>query len=348
LLGYGSASYTYTANGELASKSVGTLKTTYQYDVLGNLLAVTLANGKKISYAIDPQNRRVGKKVNGTLAAGFLYKDDRVVAQLNASNAVVSQFIYASGDSVPDYMVTRGVIYRIFSDHLGSPRLVVNAATGQIAERIDYDEFGNVFTDTNPGFQPFGFAGGLYDQDTKLVRFGARDYDPNAGRWTAKDPILFAGGDTNLYGYVLNDPVNLIDRVGLDGGTPGSPDAGTGLGWKDRIKNWIKKKLCGEKCQEPPEGDHKGTTRHELVTEVGTHTAVEVGVGVAGVAIGEESGKIAGTATRIITAVGEDVGQVVGPAVTIISVSEQLPGGIMAIKNRVDHINKAMEEIECR
>ncbi|MGI0016041.1 MAG: RHS repeat-associated core domain-containing protein, partial [Nitrososphaera sp.] len=66
----------------------------------------------------------------------------------------------------------------------------------------------------NPGFQPFGFAGGLYDRDTKLVRFGARDYDPETGRWTAKDPIRFEGGDANLYGYVLNDPVNLVDPKG--------------------------------------------------------------------------------------------------------------------------------------
>jgi RHS repeat-associated protein len=72
-----------------------------------------------------------------------------------------------------------------------------------------------VIFDTNPRFQPFGFAGGLYDQDTKLVRFGARDYDPNTGRWTAKDPILFAGGDTDLYGYVLDDPVNRIDPMGM-------------------------------------------------------------------------------------------------------------------------------------
>src|SRR5262249_47493035 len=79
----------------------------------------------------------------------------------------------------------------------------------------DYDAFGQVLVDTNPGFQPFGFAGGLYDQDTKLTRFGARDYDPATGRWTAKDPILFGGGDTNLYGYVLNDPLNLIDLYGL-------------------------------------------------------------------------------------------------------------------------------------
>lgn len=51
--------------------------------------------------------------------------------------------------------------------------------------------------------------------DTGLVRFGYRDYDPETGRWTARDPIGFAGGDTNLYGYVLGDPVNFIDPDGL-------------------------------------------------------------------------------------------------------------------------------------
>ncbi len=50
---------------------------------------------------------------------------------------------------------------------------------------------------------------------TGLVRFGARDYDPEIGRWTAKDPIGFAGGDTNLFGYVMGDPVNSLDITGL-------------------------------------------------------------------------------------------------------------------------------------
>jgi len=62
---------------------------------------------------------------------------------------------------------------------------------------------------------PFGFAGGLYDKETKLVHFGYRDYDPYTGKWIAKDPIGFAGGDSNLYGYVLGDPVNLVDPSGL-------------------------------------------------------------------------------------------------------------------------------------
>ena len=65
------------------------------------------------------------------------------------------------------------------------------------------------------GFQPFGFAGGLYDSDTRLTRFGARDYDAEVGRWTVKDPIRFSGGLYGLYGYVGNDPVNSADLTGL-------------------------------------------------------------------------------------------------------------------------------------
>jgi len=53
------------------------------------------------------------------------------------------------------------------------------------------------------------------------MRFGARDYDPQVGRWISKDPILFRGRQTNLYVYVGNDPVNRIDPAGLkDRGWP--------------------------------------------------------------------------------------------------------------------------------
>jgi len=137
------------------------------------------------------------------------------VAELDGNNAVISQFIYADKANVPAYLIKGGITYRILSDQLGSPRLVVNSSTGEIVQRIDYDVWGNISQDSNPGFQPFGFAGGIYDNDTQLTRFGARDYDAWSGRWTNKDPIRFGGGDANLYGYVLGDPVNNYDQFGL-------------------------------------------------------------------------------------------------------------------------------------
>ncbi|KAA3656246.1 MAG: hypothetical protein DWQ04_31670, partial [Chloroflexi bacterium] len=214
LLQYGTSVYSYTANGELQSKTSGGQTTIYQYDVLGQLLQVTLPGGTQIAYVIDGQNRRIGKKVNGTLVQGFLYEDQlNPVAELDSSGALVSRFVYASRINVPDFMIRGGVTYRIITDHLGSVRLVINTATGTIAQRLDYDEFGRVLADTNPGFQPFGFAGGLYDPATGLVRFGARDYDAEVGRWTVKDPIGFAGG-YNLYSYVHNDPINYVDLTG--------------------------------------------------------------------------------------------------------------------------------------
>ena len=74
-----------------------------------------------------------------------------------------------------------GVTYRIITDNQGSVRLVVNAETGEVAQRLDYDSFGRVLRDTNPGFQPFGFQGGLYDPDTGLVEFSCRWYDAETG-----------------------------------------------------------------------------------------------------------------------------------------------------------------------
>jgi RHS repeat-associated protein len=218
LLSYGNASYSYTQNGELKTKTQSGATTSYDYDALGNLRSVSLPGDIQIEYLIDGRNRRVGKKVNGTLTQGFLYQDQlNPVAELDGSGNIKSRFVYADKGNVPAYMIKGGNTYRIVSDHLGSPRLVVNTNTGEVAHRVDYDEFGNVTNDSNPGFQPFGFAGGIYDQHTQLTRFGARDYDAQTGRWTAKDPIRFAGGDTNLYGYTLSDPVNLIDSDGLRG-----------------------------------------------------------------------------------------------------------------------------------
>lgn len=231
LLTYGSAAYTYNANGDLEAKTEGAQTTRYSYDVLGNLTEALLPDGRRLEYLIDGQSRRIGKQIDGVLVQGFLYQDQlNPVAELNSSGKVVARFVYGTKPNAPDYMIKGGKVYRIFSDPLGSPRLVVEANTGAVAQELDYDAFGNVTKDTNPGFQPFGFSGGLYDRDTGLVRFGARDYDARVGRWTTKDPIQFAGGDGNLYGYALNNPLFWIDSFGLDITVSFNPNAAAGLG----------------------------------------------------------------------------------------------------------------------
>jgi len=219
VLTYGNASYTYTANGELLTKTAGNQTTTYDYDVMGNLMGVDLPDGTTITYLVDGQNRRIGKRINGGLQYGLLYKDQlNPVAKLDAEGEIDHIYIYGSHPHVPDYIAASAedgpaIRYRLITDHLGSVRLVVNAQTGEVVQEIAYDAWGNVIKDTNPGFQPFGFAGGLYDVDTGLVRFGARDYDTEAGRWTAKDPLRFKGGTLNLYLYTT-DPINFIDITG--------------------------------------------------------------------------------------------------------------------------------------
>jgi RHS repeat-associated protein len=138
----------------------------------------------------------------------------RLLAVFSSSDALLMRFEYAA-DRLPVAMTAGGYRYFLAYDQVGSLRLVVNGA-GSVVKSIQYDSFGNILEETNPAFTiPLGFAGGLHDPDTGLLRFGYRDYDPDVGRWTAKDPIGFAGGDTDLYGYVLSDPVNWFDPEGL-------------------------------------------------------------------------------------------------------------------------------------
>jgi len=214
---YEQTSYAYDADGTLVSATTGTDVTLYDYDAYGNLRSVTLPDGTEISYVIDGENRRVGRRVDGAVTAGWVYMDERrIAAELDASGQVVSRFVYGNQPNTPDYMIRGGERFQIISDAVGSPRLVVNSATGVVVQRIDYDEFGQIIADTNPGFQPFGFAGGLYDAATGLTRFGARDYDARSGRFTARDPLLFTNLDGNLYAYAGSDPINSVDLDGRE------------------------------------------------------------------------------------------------------------------------------------
>jgi RHS repeat-associated protein len=178
-------------------------------------LAVTLADGRIIEYVHDPLGRRIVKKINGVITEKYLWRGlTQLLAVYDGSDNLLMRFEYADG-RMPIAMTKNGTTNYLTFDQIGSLRVVADAS-GNVVKRIDYDSFGNIIDDTNPAFDvPFGFAGGFHDQDTGLVRFGYRDYDPDTGRWTAKDPIFFDGGNTDLYGYCLSDPINLVDPLGL-------------------------------------------------------------------------------------------------------------------------------------
>ena len=241
---FGTRTYTHTPHGDVQgwTDSATNTTTTLTYDVQGNLRQFQQP-GTTVTYTVDGRNRRIGTAVNGTPVQGFLWQGQlRPVAELDGAGALVSRFVYGTRINVPEYMVRGGTTYRIVTDHLGSVRLVVDTTTNTVMQALTYDPWGVVLQDTNQGFQPFGYAGGLYDHRTGLVRFGARDYDALISRWLAKDPIVFQGGDTNLYRANAGDPINSHDPSGLIS-VPllGWVDAGEGAGqasleyWAGRI-----------------------------------------------------------------------------------------------------------------
>jgi RHS repeat-associated protein len=231
LLTAGDVTYQYDADGFLTTKTQGSDMTTYNYSSRGELINVNLPNGSLIEYINDPIGRRIAKMVDGVITEKYLWQGlTRLLAVYDGNNNLFMRFEYADA-RMPVAMTKGGITYYLTYDQVGSLRIVADAS-GNAVKRIDYDSFGNIINDTNPGFEvPFGFAGGLYDSDTGLVRFGFRDYDPNIGRWTAKDPILFLGGDPDFYGYCLGDPINWIDPDGalfLPGAVGGAIVGGVG------------------------------------------------------------------------------------------------------------------------
>jgi RHS repeat-associated protein len=218
--GIQTAGWSYNDNGN-RTKVLG--DTVASYDHQDRLLSYSNATRSlpnqdtDIAYVIEGNDRRIARTENGLLTHQWLYADQlNPIAELDGTGTIDSLFIYAEQTHAPSAMQKGGNSYRILSDHLGSPRIVINSQTGEIIQRIDYDVWGGITYNSNPTVQPFGYAGGIHDSVSGLVRFGARDYDPVTGRWLAKDPIRFGGGDVNIYGYVYNNPLKYIDPTGLD------------------------------------------------------------------------------------------------------------------------------------
>jgi RHS repeat-associated protein len=138
-----------------------------------------------------------------------------------------------------------------------------------------------------------GKCWGLYDADTGLTRLGARDYDPVPGRWTAKDPILFGGGQADLYVYVGDDPVNWTDATGLAG--PVTAVVGGVFGG---LGSWIAAKSGGANTSDAVMatviGGSIGAIGGLIEPQAGTSAGIGAAAGVAGaLATGGGAGSMA-------------------------------------------------------
>ena len=124
---------------------------------------------------------------------------------------------YVNGDEIDDHLLQRRkspgsqVIYEYYlSNHQGSISQMTDE-NGNVISGNTYDTFGNR---TGTIASRFGYTGREHDPDTGLMYYRARWYDSASGRFISEDPIGFEGG-INLYGYVDNDPINLVDPDGL-------------------------------------------------------------------------------------------------------------------------------------
>ncbi|MGE4291218.1 MAG: RHS repeat-associated core domain-containing protein [Desulfovibrio sp.] len=226
LLQAGDARYDHDQQGFRSRKVTPQGETRYHYAPDYRLLAVELPDGRVVEYAHDDQGLRNAKYVDGRLTERFHWQDRaHLAAWSHAEMKDGGWWKVAYGrDGRPVGLVTQdqghdqghGSEILLHTDQIGSVRVVELPTEGMVKE-ILYDAFGNVVKDNNPYLRsPLGFAGGLHDWDTGLVRFGWRDYDPDTGRFTAQAPIGAAGGDPDWYGYCLDDPVNGRDPEELD------------------------------------------------------------------------------------------------------------------------------------
>ena len=159
-----------------------------------------------VEWEYDGLSRRVLEKRNGTVQKRFVWEGTSLVQERDAANRVVRTY-YGSGYE------EGGRTYVYVKDHSGSVREVLDA-TGTVVARYDYDFWGVRSKLGGSAETPWGYTGHYTHAETGLVLAPYRAYDPETGRWLSRDPIGEAGG-INLYGYVGNSPVNLIDLLGL-------------------------------------------------------------------------------------------------------------------------------------
>jgi RHS repeat-associated protein len=267
------ADYSYDGLGRRIIKTTGGKTSIYHYDQEGNLIAETDGQGHAQNEFIYVEGQPLAARVYPPPAVSQCSGGDLVLvgetvsanqtyycqatssitagdegfaveaagaAVLSAPRVVLRQgFSISAGGALtvgPAAAVPQpiGTLYFIHPDHLGTPRLMTDAAQA-VVWRWDSAPF----AEGAPNEDPDGdgqeltlnlrFRGQYFDQETGLHYNYFRDYDPTTGRYIESDPSGLDGG-LNTYLYVYASPLHLIDPMGLTswyckrplGGKPGS------------------------------------------------------------------------------------------------------------------------------
>jgi RHS repeat-associated protein len=212
----GDWTFSYNLNGE---RNAPDGNREYGYDGFGNLVWVR-RNGQLVYEArYDALGRRIAYRTSNRDWDWIylLYDGDMLVAELDANGQVVAEYVW--GALGPVARIAGGRVQLYVCDALGHVRALIDAQTGQITDRYDYDAWGNLVYRAGTTRQPFTWNGAYgyeWVPEVSLYHVGARVYDPRTARWLQRDPIDAASGDPNLYRYCRNDSVNYRDPTGTE------------------------------------------------------------------------------------------------------------------------------------
>lgn len=211
----GNATYTYDSDGNMQSKTDSAGTTTYEYNDENRLVRVVVPSGGVCDYIYDGLGNRVAVIENG-VATQYVHDPIGlvdVVGEYTDNGDVAARYVHGYG--LTSRIVNIGDAGFYSFDALGNTS-EITAETGQIQSQYSYEPFGSVFSMSETLSNPFRFVGeyGVMLEHNNLEFMRARLYDSATGHFVAMDPIGLGGGDLNLYRYVHNQPIDIIDPEG--------------------------------------------------------------------------------------------------------------------------------------
>jgi len=189
---------------------------TYTYDAENRL-----ASAGGATYTYDGDGNRVVKMTGSTGTLYWRGADGETVTETDATNTIQRRHLFFAGrrifraDNKPTWTA-----HFYFSDHLGSSNVIANATTGAIEDESDFYPYGGEGVITNTVPQNYKFTGKERDAESGLDYFGERHYGSSLGRFMSPDPVFFQASMLtdpqrfNMYSYVRNSPLNLVDPTG--------------------------------------------------------------------------------------------------------------------------------------